>query len=366
MASLVQSVESSSPANQVTFPQEITAGNLLLVTWVSSSDVVVADSLANAWSVAYDVPDQSGSFRSGMAYCFSRSSGPEQINVSANAYLIVTEWSGVNKVRQVLDPIVSVGTDAVMPPFPVTPGDLVLSAVGQFTGGDNTTVAGAALVGQIPVLSLANGNGDFTLGNGLGYVLGVVVFYYDQNWYSLSGNIGPIQLVVTCEGQTFSSVITDPYGVFNFMGLSPGWYKVAPVPGANQSFVPAYQQIYLTGDVAGVNFTLVVAFRVRKCVDDFIHDVAARSKPGGDQYRAVVNKGRKDKDSLRILKNGEVLFRKIEYRGSGQAKTDANPMGDAVVVHNLETNAAACHADAQSFLNGLGGDFVPKRPVKDW
>ena len=366
MASLVQSVESSSPANQVTYTREVAAGNLLVVTWLSSSDVVVADSLANAWTVAYDEPDPSGSFRSGMSYCFSRSSGPNIVNVSADAYLIVTEWSGVNSLRQVVPPLVGVGSPAVMPPFAVTPGDLVLSACGQFTGGDTTTVTGATLVGQVPTISLAQGNGEFALGNGLGYVLGVVVFFYDQNWYSLSGNVGIIQVVVTCEGQTFSSVLTDPYGLFNFMGLSPGWYTVTPIPGANQSFNPSYQQIYLTGDTPGINFSLVVAVSIRRSVDDFVRDVANRSKPGGDQYQALVNKGRRDKDTLRILKNGEVLFRKIEYRGSGQAITDANPMGDEVVVHSLETNAAACSADAQSFLNGLGGDFVPKRPVRDW
>lgn len=101
---------------------------------------------------------------------------------------------------------------------------------------------------------------------------------------------------------------------------------------------------------------------MRHDVHDFMREVHGRSQPGGDQFTAVFNRDK----TVRILKNGVVLFPKVEYHSSGGTVSDANPGGDRVMVHSLETNAGATGACASSFLFGLGGSYIKVRKTRDW
>jgi len=231
------------------FSSNVTAGNLLIVTWrraTTNAVQIVSDNMnaGNKWSIVYDTADASAS-AGGWAWCIAKASGACTVSVTLNGstaggVLTVGEWNGSSGLRAASAATVTATNGTITSPAITTvAGDLLIGIAESGTGVANYT-AGSGYTrreqGQDTALTynaiednLSSAGGSTTASFSVavtgGKTIGIGAFIPGL---AILGNCGAANATITYSGTSSGSVTSDGAGNYSIPGLSSGTYTVTP------------------------------------------------------------------------------------------------------------------------------------------
>jgi hypothetical protein len=272
----VQSVGTTSGQSSQTpflaFSSNVTAGNLLIVSWRTGQACnSVTDTLGNSWTVVYDQADGSGT-HGGWAYAFSGSSGANTVTLhltasTAGNVIAVAEYNGPNTFRAASTVAIGSTTSLVTNAVTATAGDLLIAVLETNAAEPSTpTIAGGVTNNRVQGFAAGNmyvNIGDnlsatggsttatWSYGSGSNVTAGIGAFYAA---YAVSGNAGVAGATVSYSGTASGSVTADGSGNYSIPGLGNGSYTITPSK-TGYSFSPVSSNQTVAGaNITGVNF----------------------------------------------------------------------------------------------------------------